>query len=735
MRRSGLAFLTLLLPALLLQGVAPMAMAQLSESEISPINRSPGFSRPPGAIKFEPKRELTLEDIFPHRDIAAPALQPMALGKTRIPGLDSELTTLLGSSYFVVVADGTHDTFSALYQSNRLAGKSSFVSADSLLHPYFGFRNALMAALIESTLCDDMQKMLVAAFQATIHDYRQCEDEEVKDDLQRNLAYLGVALKILDPAYEVQDIGGAGELMKADLDLFKKGAVGRSAIFNQVTDFSVMRPWGFLDTSDRLRRFASCYQWLSRMYFPLSNITASGATSGGNSFRRAVLLYRSLSISRVAGQPALAYWNRVGNAFILLGMDYFERLNTIVLTDMAPELDKSNRDFGKLLEVLSQPFLRTKLMLSIRKQRPVELRSASIFEVGKGGKGRDIDRIRFFPVVEPQEIDWIRDIASAYVPEANAPTPTPVALLTMHAHGAPLATNLLSMQTGTLDPRLVKAVPSLERELAFARGGRDREEIDCRWRIVSGLFAPYPDSVQPALRSHLWMMRQLESAIAAWVDSYTALIPVAGAKESGVADSRTATVPPAAFHYLDPRPAVYKAVADDCQDVLNELAKLGLAAPPAFKSRAEDFIRLYRRMEAIAEAEIKGAPPGKSDLQLLGNIDRILMPVDNSPVASLHFSRGRKEDREVKEDKEENRGGEVKDQSRAEGLSIGVGKPGRLFFICLTGKGATLCRGGLYNYYEVGGGPFKREHWLRKLDFGLLRPPIWASQFDFVRDK
>ncbi|MCA9802651.1 MAG: DUF3160 domain-containing protein [Cyanobacteria bacterium HKST-UBA02] len=722
MRRSVLALLMLLLQVPFLPGVAPAAMAQLSESEISPTNRSPGFRRP-GAIKFEPKREVTLEDIFPHRDIAAPALQPMALGKTKIPGLDAELTTLLGNSYFVVVSDGSYDTFSGLYENNRVSGKSSFVSADSLLHPYFGFRNALMAALIESTLSEDMKKMLVAAFQATIHDYRQCEDEEVKDDLQRNLAYLGVALKILDPAYEIQDIGGAAELMKQDLELFKKGAVGRSAIFNQVTDFSVMKPWGFLDTSDRLRRFASCYQWLSRMYFPLSNITNSGATSGGNSFRRAVLLYRSLSISKVGGQPALAYWNRVGNAFILLGMDYFERLNTIVLTDMAPELDKSNKDFGKLLEVLSQPFLRTKLMLSIRRQRPVELRSTSIFEVGDRGKTRDIDRIRFFPVVEPQEIDWIRDIAGAYVPEANAPTPTPVALLTMHAHGAPLATNLLSMQTGTLDSRLVKAVPSLERELAFARGGREREEIDCRWRIVSGLFAPYPDSVQPALRSHLWMMRQLESAIAAWVDSYTALIPVTAA--SGSTDSKAATVPPAAYHYLDPRPAVYKAVAEDCQDVVNELAKLGLGAPPAYKSRAEDFIRLYLRMQAIAEAEIKGTPPGKSDLELLGNIDRILMPVDNSPIASLHFSRGLSE----------NKGEESKTTSRAEGLSLGVGKPGRLFFICLTGKGATLCRGGLYNYYEVGGGPFKREHWLRKLDFGLLRPPIWASQFDFVRDK
>ncbi|MGD9684254.1 MAG: hypothetical protein AB7W16_24070, partial [Candidatus Obscuribacterales bacterium] len=118
-------------------------------------------------------------------------------------------------------------------------------------------------------------------------------------------------------------------------------------------------------------------------------------------------------------------------------------------------------------------------------------------------------------------------------------------------------------------------------------------------------------------------------------------------------------------------------------------------------------------------------PPGKSDLELLGNIDRILMPVDSSPIASLHFSRGLRE----------NGGEEGKIPPRTEGLSLGVGRPGRLFFICLTGKGATLCRGGLYNYYEVGGGPFKREHWLRKLDFGLLRPPIWASQFDFVRNK
>ncbi|MBZ0189436.1 MAG: DUF3160 domain-containing protein, partial [Candidatus Obscuribacterales bacterium] len=445
---------------------------------------------------------------------------------------------------------------------------------------------------------------------------------------------------------------------------------------------------------------------------------------------RAVLLYRSLTIAKIDGEPALSYWHRVGNAYVLLGMNDYARLKTILPTDLAPVMTKANKDFGKLLEVLSQPFLRTKLLLSVRKERPVQLGSTSIFEVSRKRKEDDADVIRFFPLVEPTELMWINEIARTYVPESNTPTPTPLALLALHAHGAPLATNLLSMQTSTLDPRLISMVPRLEHVLALSRGGKASPEVDNRWQIISGLLGAYPDTAQIALRSNLWLMRQLESAISAWVDSYLAYIPLAfspvldattNSEQSQSTGGNNKQSGKASFHYLEPRPLVYRMVASDCQLVMDGLARLDITVP-AYLKRGQDFLRLYQRLEAVAEKEIKGEPISKADFVLLSNIDQVLAPVDSPLPGTLYFSDGKVVDA--------NKDGDSKEK----GMSLGLGKAGRLYIICVTTQGATLCRGAVYNYYEVGGGPIRQEHWLRKLDYGLLRQPIWASQFDFVQE-
>ena len=45
-----------------------------------------------------------------------------------------------------------------------------------------------------------------------------------------------------------------------------------------------------------------------------------------------------------------------------------------------------------------------------------------------------------------------------------------------------------------------------------------------------------------------------------------------------------------------------------------------------------------------------------------------------------------------------------------------------------------LCRGGVYTYYEVPGKPIKPEHWQRKMEYSLLKPPEWAYDYDLVQN-
>jgi hypothetical protein len=63
-----------------------------------------------------------------------------------------------------------------------------------------------------------------------------------------------------------------------------------------------------------------------------------------------------------------------------------------------------------------------------------------------------------------------------------------------------------------------------------------------------------------------------------------------------------------------------------------------------------------------------------------------------------------------------------------------LGRPGLVLMLCQTSQGAMLVRGGLYTYYELSGSPLRAEHIKRKLQFDLLRPPIWARTFDVIQE-
>lgn len=710
--------------------VPTSSLAQLSESELSPMGTISPFQlgRPNTMgkpIKIDRKRKPTLADVFPHRELSVIPLQPISLSGVKIPGLSEEQVYNLGVNYFCVINNTDVDSFSKLYKWNRLQGKSSFITVDCLMHPYFGFKNALMGAVIEKYLYADMGHLLRATIAASIADFRLAEDEEVKDDIQRNLAYLSVGLKLLEPDSKLPDIGGVDELVNEDYKKVLAGKRAISHIFNQQIDFSDCRPWGWYQNSSKVRRFFRSYQWLSRVYFPLKNVSINTKSGGGNKFRRAVLLYRALTLGRVYGKPALTYWGRIGNAFALCGMDNYYRIHTILPTDLTSVLSRSRGDFDKLLKIVSHPYARTKLMLSIRKQRPVNLGSTSILEIGSNAKKEeDLEVIRFLPLIQPAELSWLKHVGHEYKTETEAPTPTPLSLLTMHGHGAVQATNLLSMQLETLDSRLLTAVPRLERIISLSKGGRGQIETDKRWKLVSMMFRPYSEKSQAVLRSGLWQSRQLESAMGAWIDSFNAYTPVkmARAKESqssssGNTANSASKSRPSNFHYLEPRPLMYQIMEDDLNVTKNTLNKLEIF-PEEYASRLDDFQRLYGRLALIAKREVEGMPIMRSDFSLLSNIDLLLNPVDSSLPSSIFFNLGQKKKAE---------GGE--------GASIGIGNAGYLYMVCSTTQGATLCRGGVYTLFELAGGPFAKRHWDRKLKYDLLRPPIWARLFDYYRKK
>jgi hypothetical protein len=783
-------FLAAVTALMFLLNAAPVG-AQLSDTGLPPNLQpfrlmTPGTNRP-----LKSKEKQTLEDIFRKADLKAMNGPPVDLSTTHIPGLSDRAVDQLGMNYFVIVNSPTYKKISDIYTENRTESKPNFVTVDSILHPYFAFSNGMVASAIEEGVYKDLYMLLKAMVTSSIADYHRTDDDEVKDDIQRNLAYLCVALRILEPKTVLPDIGGAMELVDADYKLIESGKFGRSQIFSVNQDFGTFRPWGFMSQRPRLKRFHVAYQWLSRMPFPLSNATNNSLEGGGNSFRRAVLLYRSIVLANLGGKEApLARWNRIAMAAALINFDSNAKKKTIIAPELQGVFKTSDTDLARLLHSLSQPFLRTKLLLSVRNQRPVELNARSVFEMdADGGTAGDDVVFRMFPLIDPPELTWLREEGHDYTEAAEGPNRVPLGLINLHAHGAQAATNILAEQLETLDMGLTKRVPRLERLVKLINP--DDAGMDRHWAIANTVYRPYPDTVQIGLRSDLWLVKELQTAMAAWIDSYSALlvIPVApagtdakseagssaspgsdpsgatGSSPAGSLDStgaagaegtpktprppqpaspqqRAAQKPrPARFHYLEPRLEVYRNLQVDCQNLIKQLTELGYM-PERYLPRSQDFMRLFKRLTIISELEIKNEPIAVADFNLLANIDRVLAPVD-CPVASYIYldqlaeSPAAKSSSIVLDDKADSsslKGKEISTTPRT-GATMGVGRAGKLYIVCNTSQGAMLTRGGCYTYYEISGGPQRDEHWERKLTYNLLIPPYWTRKYNIVQDE
>lgn len=759
--------------ALTLLGPLSPVEAQISTEGTSPFP----FKLPtPTRRTTLERREQKLEELFPKTDFELTAPMPVSLEGIRIPGLNSKGLENLGFNHFVVLNNTAYERMSDLYRDNRLKNKSNFVTCDAVIHPYLGFNNAVLAAAVEEYASRDLFKLLDAILKSSISDYRATEEADVKDDIQRNLAYLSVAMRLLDPTINLPDMGGATDLADQELKLVLAEKPAVSLIFNRSEDFGAYRPLGWYAKSERTASFYRCCQWLSRMYFTLSNVSIDTLSGGGNSFRRAALLYRALDQATLDKRPAPEAWGKLIAFWSLLGAPTLQQENNLLPPDLQTVFKEGVGNLRVTLDTLAQPLLRTKLLLTVKKQRPVEISSRSVFELGDKTQERSNEMVfRLFPAVDPPELNWLKKRAHGYQEETADTMANPLALYDMHAWGAPQATNVLNDISFKLDPTIAKTLPELELTVRRkTQTGQLMPISDRRWQLLSAYFKPPSSGAQAAVKQPLWMTRNLESAFGGWIDSFLAFAPIEDATNTATPKSapttsstQTSSTPsaakpstptsstpstatpktqapqaaspalqtrptkPADFHYLEPAPDVFRKISSECRRLTDDLTALGYY-PKRYAPRSQDFIRLCDRLAVIADREIAGHPMDPNDFRLLRDIDMVLEKVDFPLPGFIFLDTSTARGTATKQSQAAGSVMEKPEPTKTGGATIGIGRAGQLFVILNTSRGWSLGRGAVYTYYETAGGPFKPEHWTRKLNFGLLRPPSWTSHFDVV---
>ncbi|MBC8000378.1 MAG: DUF3160 domain-containing protein [Leptolyngbya sp.] len=751
---------------LLQQSLAPYSvLAQLNEPRMMmPIKLpSQGNNKPITITK-----DTSIEAVLKPQELKTTPVEPISLEGIKIPGTTPASIKLLSMNHFVVINNTQYESMADLYKDNRLKGKPNFVTLDAIVHPYFATTNGLIAAVVEEHAMPDLKLVLNAMLKATIEDYRATEDAEIKDDIQRNLAFFIVALRLLEPSIKLTDMGGATDLSDEEMKNIEGGHKTRSVIFDREEDFASMAPIGWFARREKLRQFYRCAQWISRMDFPLSDVTVDTATGSGNLFRRSILVFRSLDRATINGQPAINTWQKLVSAWELFATSSNKnRQKTLLYSDYKAVVQGNSQDLKAQLLSLASPFFRAKLLLTVRKQKPVGLGNTSIFDLADdSAAGSKPATFRLMPLIEDPEMPWLRARAGSYTSEENGGPWVPLSLLVMHARGSQAATNILYNASSTLPPEMNRLIPELERIVAKPKADDLKPDWERTWQILSGYFRPFGPDAQGALKTDNWTSRHLESAFAAWVDSHLGISEIkainpdapqklvspptnaatpstvtaqygpgktteVSAAASKAAATSTATnaapqatppVRPATFHYLEPQPEVFRNIEADAKTLTDRLNTLGYF-PERYRQRLNDFMRLGQRLAQIADGELAGKPTTPIDFKLLAGIDFILEQVAAPLPGVMSISVGSPPPKSPTDLK-----------PITKGANLILGRPGLVLLLCQTTRGPMLVRGAVYTLYETIGPPLRPEHLKRKIEFGLLRPPIWAQNFDIVQD-
>lgn len=182
-------------------------------------------------------------------------LQPFPVNYLNLAELPAATREILSETYFVAINSPSVKTFGQLYKNNRLENVSSFITADSIVHPLLSFQNTVRLAVIDQSLTPQLKSLLIAMLASGKADYLAADDAEVKEEIKYNLAFLVVAIRILQPDYAMPDYAGIRQLAEDELNNIKRRRPAYSGVFHRQENFALLEPVGWYRSTVIGRRF------------------------------------------------------------------------------------------------------------------------------------------------------------------------------------------------------------------------------------------------------------------------------------------------------------------------------------------------------------------------------------------------------------------------------------------------------------------------------------------------
>lgn len=227
--------------------------------------------------------------------------------------LSDDQLALLEQNGFVVASPvpGRYREFYQIYESGRYHGMPVFITTDSVYHVYHLIFDKMLRDLERDYFIADLQALTTALLAETGEQYAALRGTALEDQALRNVAFFGVADRLLGLSDPIPPEAQA--LVEVELALINDaGGPSISPLWDRpdldrdkklIEDYSQYIPRGHYTRSEDLKMYFRAMMWYGRLTYRLMDDFET---------QRALLVTQAIrSASAPDGTPALTLWQNI----------------------------------------------------------------------------------------------------------------------------------------------------------------------------------------------------------------------------------------------------------------------------------------------------------------------------------------------------------------------------------------------------------------------------------------
>lgn len=688
--------------------IPPAAREQelLPRIEVAPIDASvpPTFKNPEGEA-FADFRLPRVQE-FSAVTMDAPALD---LGNVQVPVLLSpQQQTLLAQNGFVV-SPGDAREFYEVYERARYNYQPAFITSDSVLHAYHLIFNRILRRTEVTALAPMLTALDRGMLQTSLAYYELLDDPQWSEAALQNAAYFAVAVKLLEPDWELPDLPDLRAMVEADLaSIAAQSGYSPSAVYpDNNEDWTQYIPRGHYTRSAELQRYFQAMMWHGRISLPRQTPA------------HMLLVTLALQQTMVEERPALDLWEGIyePTTFFVGESDEITPVQvwSVIAQVYGPSTDVQELDDPTKLE---------------RFQAEIALLDTSIITSTKSPLMPDEDPlpdVKFMGQRVVPDTTVFERLVNPHVPERLLPKGLDFfAVLGSERARAHLAA------TGDADTDAYQENMAQLRTI-FASYDEDIWTQNLYWSWIYGLrslLEPVEGDYPQFMLSDAWSDKQLHTALGSWSQLkhdtvlYTEQVYVEGG-----------AVPPPPLPelpkgYVEPVPEFYARIT-----ALSEMTRDGLAVRgilnPEEQRLLEQMIELTTRLQALAEKQLRAEPLTEEEYRFIHrygiDLERLTLAAAADERSDRGIPTGEPPEAAIITDiaTDLTRGGSV--------LQTGVGRVFDIYAIVPVDGQLVVARGGVFSHYEFVQPVSERltnETWREMLNEDQAPPQAaWTNSF------